>query len=99
MAEIKTLEEALKVIEALEAEKKDLIAKVKQAEDIANDAVNKVNEQSSAVPGQLVVSVDKKKYIVRFGVDGLKKAELAENPAKLKELIKKGSGAVVLKED
>jgi polyribonucleotide nucleotidyltransferase len=69
------------------------------AEDIAEDAISKANEIALTAPKETVVTIDKKKYKVLFGVDGLTIDELADDKTKLAKLVKIKSGALELVED
>jgi len=112
MSEIifQTIEEAvvafkkkLEEIESLKNENKaskERIAKLEKdlsdTEEIAKDAIAKYNEQPNH--SDVTVTVEKKKYKVLFGVDGLSKDELSVDNSKLKELVKGGSQALELVE-
>ncbi|HEY0177047.1 MAG TPA: hypothetical protein VGC08_11760 [Pedobacter sp.] len=86
-------------IESLSLELKKAILERDQAREIADDAMEQVNALAALTPSEKIVTVDKKKYKVLFGVDGLSKDELAKDTAKLKILIAKKSGALELQED
>lgn len=86
-------------VESLSVELKNAILERDQAHEIADDAMEQVNALAALTPSEKIVTVDKKKYKVLFGVDGLSKDELAKDTAKLKLLIAKKSGALELQED
>lgn len=90
--------EKIKSLETEVSSHKKEVAKLnKRAEDAeaaALDAIEKVN--SSANSDDVTVTVDKKKYLINFGVEGLSKDELKENTDLLKKMIKNGSAALTL---
>lgn len=81
------------VKETVENKDKEIAALTKRAEDaekIAEDAVEKFNS-----PDDIIVTIDKKKYKIAFGVEGKTKEELAEDKSLLAKLVKNGSAAIV----
>jgi len=87
----KAIEEAVKA--AVKSKDDEIAALTKRAEDaekVAEDAVERVNSGSN-----IYVSFEKKKYKVVFGVDGKSKEEVAADKKLVKELIEKGSAAIV----
>jgi len=87
----KAIEKA--VADAVKVKDDEIAALTKRAEDaeeVAKDAVEKIDN-----PNGVTVTVDKVKYRIAFGVDGKSKEELAADQKLLKELIEKGSAALV----
>lgn len=107
--EFKTVEEATEAYTKLLAEKDALASSLKEkeselvsvkselevAKEVAQDAIQQINEGLST---DVIATVDKKKYKVLFGVDGLSKEELSKDQTSLKNLVKIGSGALELVE-
>ena len=67
------------------------------AQQIAYDALK--TAEDSGKPKVLSVTIDKEKYEVLFGVDGLTKEELAADKEKCATLVSIGSGALKKLED
>ncbi|WP_316743409.1 hypothetical protein [Pedobacter antarcticus] len=74
------------------------IQEKESAEEVANAALETANELLATVPQEIYATVEKKKYKVLFGVDGLTKEELVKDQVKLQRLIEIGSGALELQE-
>lgn len=87
----KAIEAAVKeAVKAKDDEIQMLTKRADDAEKIAEDAVDKFNHAKHTL-----VTVDKKKYKIAFGVDGKTKEEVAADKTLLAKLIKNGSAAVV----
>jgi hypothetical protein len=86
------------LIKDQEAQIATLTQGVLDAQKIATDAVAIANNTANATPGEVTIKVDKKTYIVNFGVDGLTKEEVSQDTDLVKRLVKIGSGALSLKE-
>jgi hypothetical protein len=84
---------------SLKEEKEIALREKKDAQTVAEDLLSQISKLEEQVPKQLTVTVDKKKYEVLFGVDGLTKEELATDKALLAKLVKFNSGALKLLED
>lgn len=65
---------------------------LKDAEEVAQDAISKFNQKSGSL--DLTVKVEKFTYKVNFGVGGKSKEEVADDQVLLKNLVKIGSGAL-----
>jgi len=97
--EIKTLDDALAYIKQVEGERDAALLAKSQAEEVANDAIEKANLAIGSAPKDYTTVVKGLgKVEVHFGADGVSKDELLNNPAKITELHKKGSHAVSLLE-
>ncbi|SEM66113.1 hypothetical protein SAMN05192574_101376 [Mucilaginibacter gossypiicola] len=96
---IKTLEDAQAYITQVEGERDAALSAQKQAEEIANDAIEKASVAIGAAPKDFTTVVKNiGKVEVHFGADGVSKDELLDNHEKITELLKKGSHAVTLLE-
>ncbi|MNK47621.1 hypothetical protein D3C87_664330 [compost metagenome] len=105
----KTKEALTKEKEAHEKSKTDLTLKLNETNEaltkeksehsetkqIAEDAINKVNAAPEEKSDKVIATVDKVKYEVVFGVDGLTKEAVAKDTDLLSRLVKIGSGALI----
>jgi hypothetical protein len=98
-----TLEDAVKHIGTLEVKVTKTEAALATAQKgqadaqaIAKDALSKLQAAEDALPKKLTAKVDGKTYEILFGVDGVKKEDLAKDKDKLAVLVKNGSSAIKL---
>lgn len=81
-------------IKTHKSEIEKITKRAEDAEKIANDAIEKVNAQPAS--DDVVVTIDKKKYQINFGVEGFTKVQLKEKSELLKKMVKNGSAALTL---
>lgn len=97
-----SLEKAQEANDKLEVENGELKKKLSESNAIAEEAVQKLNELLPQTKQAVSLKIGKDTVVVNFGVnvDGEYHTpeELAKKPEVIKSLLKKGSGAVSIKE-
>lgn len=94
MKKFENLEEAQTAFDAEVAAHNATKQQLVDAKKVAEEAIAQINEAPQVKTDEVFATVDKTKYKVVFGVDGLTKEEVAKDKELLKKLVKIGSGSL-----